>query len=177
VGNYWSKCKRLLKTCLGYYELKEHKPRLDERRPKLSDQGKQAKLQWSQDPSQINEDNLNNVRREAYRHFKKKRVNVWKKKLMSLQQIVRSRILKIYMEGWPNLKVVNDLQLVSWRMRTEICLQIPTIFWRDGRIAYFIYWMHIGSVMLGWCEYIQLNHKHLSLIFWDWNYYCEVGKV
>jgi hypothetical protein len=31
---------------------------------------KQAKLQWLQDPSEINGDNLNNVRREASRHFR-----------------------------------------------------------------------------------------------------------
>jgi hypothetical protein len=40
---------------------------------KLSDQRKQAKLQWLQDPSEVNEDNLNNVRREASRHFRNKK--------------------------------------------------------------------------------------------------------
>jgi hypothetical protein len=32
-------------------------------------QRKQAKMQWIQDPSQNNVDNLNNVRRDASRHF------------------------------------------------------------------------------------------------------------
>jgi hypothetical protein len=32
-----------------------------------------AKLQWLQDPSEINGDNLNNVRREASRHFRNKK--------------------------------------------------------------------------------------------------------
>jgi hypothetical protein len=33
------------------------------------DQRKKAKLQWLQDPSEINGDNLNNVKREAGRYF------------------------------------------------------------------------------------------------------------
>jgi hypothetical protein len=76
--------KDYTKMCLGYYELKEHKPTLDERRPELSDQRKPAKLQWSQDRGQLKEDNLNNVRREAYRYFRKKRMNVRKKKINDL---------------------------------------------------------------------------------------------
>jgi hypothetical protein len=31
---------------------------------------KQAKLQWLQDPSEINGDNLSNIRRETSRHFR-----------------------------------------------------------------------------------------------------------
>ena len=37
------------------------------------DHRKQAKLQWVQDPSQSNVDNLKNVRREARRHFRNKK--------------------------------------------------------------------------------------------------------
>jgi hypothetical protein len=55
---------------LGYYELKKHKPWFDERCYKLIHQKKQAKLQWLQDPYEINGDNLNNVRRETSRHFR-----------------------------------------------------------------------------------------------------------
>jgi hypothetical protein len=46
---------------------------------KLLDQRKQAKLQWLQDPSEINGDNLNNVRREASRHFRNKKREYLKK--------------------------------------------------------------------------------------------------
>jgi hypothetical protein len=35
-----------------------------------TDQRKQAKLQWLQDPSEINGDNLNNARCEASRYFR-----------------------------------------------------------------------------------------------------------
>jgi hypothetical protein len=37
------------------------------------DRRKQAKLQWLQDPSVVNEDNLSNVRREASRYFRNKK--------------------------------------------------------------------------------------------------------
>jgi hypothetical protein len=57
------------KESLGYYELKKHKPYFDEGCSELLDQRKQDKLQWLQNPSEINEDNLNNIRREASRHF------------------------------------------------------------------------------------------------------------
>jgi hypothetical protein len=46
------------KESLGYCELKKHKPWFDEACSKLVDQRKQAKLQWLQDPSEINGDNL-----------------------------------------------------------------------------------------------------------------------
>jgi len=37
------------------------------------DQRKLAKIQWVQDPSQRNVDNLNNVRREVSKHFRNKK--------------------------------------------------------------------------------------------------------
>jgi hypothetical protein len=53
------------KECIGHYEAKRHKPWFDEECSELVDRRKQAKLQWLQDPSVVNEDNLSNVRREA----------------------------------------------------------------------------------------------------------------
>jgi hypothetical protein len=60
------------KESLGYFDLKKHKPWLDKGCSKLLDQRKQTRMQWSQDPSEINGDNLNNVRCEASRHFRNK---------------------------------------------------------------------------------------------------------
>jgi hypothetical protein len=60
------------KESLGYFELKKHKLWFDKKCSKLSDQRKQAKLQRLQDPSEINRDNLNNVRRETSRCFRTK---------------------------------------------------------------------------------------------------------
>jgi hypothetical protein len=55
------------------HELKQHKPLFDLEYLGFLDQRKQAEMQWLQDPSQGNVDNLNSVRREASGHFTKKR--------------------------------------------------------------------------------------------------------
>jgi hypothetical protein len=51
---------------------------------KLLDQRKQAKLQWLQDPSEINGDNLNNVRLEDSRHLGNKKRGYLKGKINEL---------------------------------------------------------------------------------------------
>jgi hypothetical protein len=58
------------KESLGYYELKKHRPWFGEGCSKLLDQRKQGKLQWLHDPSETDEDNLNNVRCEASKYFR-----------------------------------------------------------------------------------------------------------
>jgi hypothetical protein len=58
---------------LGYYELKQHKTWFDEECSKLLNKRKQAKLQSLQKPSQTNGDNLNDVRCETNRTFRKKK--------------------------------------------------------------------------------------------------------
>ena len=50
------------------HEMKQHKPWFDEECLGILVQRKRAKMQWIQDPSQSNVDNLNNVRRDASRH-------------------------------------------------------------------------------------------------------------
>jgi hypothetical protein len=72
------------KACVGYYELKKHKPWFDEGSSKLLDQRKQAKLQQLQDPSEINGNNLNNITREASRLFMNKRREYMKDKINEL---------------------------------------------------------------------------------------------
>jgi hypothetical protein len=52
--------------------LNQQKPWFDEVCLGFLDRRKQAKMQWMQDPSQSNVDNLNNVRRDASRHFRNK---------------------------------------------------------------------------------------------------------
>jgi 50S ribosomal subunit-associated GTPase HflX len=61
------------KERLGYYTLKQHNPWFNEGCSGLLAQRKQAKLQWLQDPSKINGDNLNNIRHEAGRNFRNKK--------------------------------------------------------------------------------------------------------
>jgi hypothetical protein len=72
------------KESLGNCELKKHKAWFDEACSKLVDQRKQAKLQWSQDPSEINGDNLRIVRRKASRYFRNKKKEYLKDKINEL---------------------------------------------------------------------------------------------
>jgi hypothetical protein len=72
------------KESLGYFELKKHKPWFDKVCSKLLDQTKQDKLQSLQDLSEINGDNLHNVRREARRYFGNKRREHLKEKINEL---------------------------------------------------------------------------------------------
>jgi hypothetical protein len=72
------------KESLGYYEPKQHKPWLDEGCSELLDQRKHAKLQWLRDPSELNGDNLKNVRRETSRHFRNKIIEYLKGKINEL---------------------------------------------------------------------------------------------
>jgi hypothetical protein len=65
----WENIKISAKGSLGYYELNKHKTWFDERCSKLLYQKKRTKLQWLQDPSEINGDNLNNIRREKKEAF------------------------------------------------------------------------------------------------------------
>ena len=73
----WESIKENIKISatksLGMHEMKQHKPWFDELCLGNLDQRKQAKMQWIQDPSQSNADNLNNVRRDASRHFRNKK--------------------------------------------------------------------------------------------------------
>jgi len=50
---------------------------------------KVAKMQWLQDPNQSNIDNLNNVRREASRHFRNKKNEYLKDKFDELETNIR----------------------------------------------------------------------------------------
>jgi hypothetical protein len=54
---------------------------INERCSELFHKRKQAKLQWLQDPRQINGDNLNNIRHEASRHFRNNKSECLKGKI------------------------------------------------------------------------------------------------
>jgi hypothetical protein len=76
--------KILAKESQGYLELKKHKLWFNKGCSNLLDQRKQAKLQWIQDPSEINRDNLNNIRSEASRYFRNKKREYLKEKINEL---------------------------------------------------------------------------------------------
>jgi hypothetical protein len=71
----------LVEESIWLHELKQHKPWFDEECLSFLDQRKQAKIQWIQDPSQSNGDNLNNVRRDVSRHLRNKKKAYLKAKI------------------------------------------------------------------------------------------------
>jgi hypothetical protein len=73
-----------VKESLGYCELKKNKLWFDEGRTKLLDERKHAILQYLQVPSEINGNNLNNIRREISRHFRDKERQYLKGKIDEL---------------------------------------------------------------------------------------------
>jgi hypothetical protein len=72
----WKSIRKNIKTSvthiLGYYKLNQHRLWFD-KRSKLLDQRKKAKLQRLKNLSQINGDDLNNVKYEANRNFRSKK--------------------------------------------------------------------------------------------------------
>ena len=74
------------------------------------DERKRAKLQWVQDPSQRNVDNLNNVRCEVSRHFRNRKKAYLKAKIEDLEtnsKIKNIRDLYRGISGW-----VTSLELI-----------------------------------------------------------------
>jgi C4-type Zn-finger protein len=61
-------------------------------------------MRWIQDPSQSNVDNMNNVRRDASRHFRKKKKAYLKAKIRELESNSKvNNIRDLY-------KVINDFK-------------------------------------------------------------------
>jgi hypothetical protein len=77
INNAWESMRENIKISakenLGYHKLKHNKPWFDDECSKFIDQRKQAKLQWLQNPNQINRENLQNLRHETSRIFRNKK--------------------------------------------------------------------------------------------------------
>jgi hypothetical protein len=105
------------KESLSYCELKKHK--LYEGSSEVLDQRKQAKLQWLQDPSEINRDNLNNIRREASRRFRNKKGELLKDRIDELATNRKNKNIRDLYTG------MNEFKR---RMRMVICLRFSQHF-------------------------------------------------
>jgi hypothetical protein len=78
---------------LGLRESKQHKPWFHEECLGFLDRRKWAKMQWMQDPSQSNVQNLDKVRRDASRHLRNKKKAYMKAKIEKLE--TNSKIKKM----------------------------------------------------------------------------------
>jgi hypothetical protein len=80
----------------GCNELKKHNLMFDEGCSELFDHKKQVKLQWLQDPCEINGNNLNRVRRDANIYLREQKEGISETKLMSFLRTVRTSKTCIY---------------------------------------------------------------------------------
>jgi uncharacterized protein YPO0396 len=101
------------KECISNCEAKCHKPWFDEECSKLVDRRKQAKLQWLQDPSVVNEDNLSNVRRKASRHFRNNKREYLKDKINELESNSKNKNIRHLYRG------INEFKK-GYRTRTNL---------------------------------------------------------
>jgi hypothetical protein len=107
--------KNSAKDNLGYHKLKYNKPWFDDECSELIDQWKQAKLQCLQNPSQINGDNVQNLRRETSRTFRNKKREYMKGKINELEtnnKIINIRDLyrgiNVFKKGYqPRINIIK----------------------------------------------------------------------
>jgi hypothetical protein len=140
--NAWESIRKNIKISdkdnLGYHRLKHNKPWFDDECSKLTDQRKQARLQWLQNSSQISGDNLQNLRRETSRTFRNKKREYLKGKINELE--TNNRSVKLF--GFISVgSVVTDLLRIK--------------FSTFGR-----YWRKNGSIM-GRCICCLLTSRKL----------------
>ena len=97
INKAWENIIKNIKTSrkvsLGLHELKQHKLWFDEECLGFLDQRRQAKMQWVQDPSQSNVDDVNKETREARRHLRNKQKKYLKPNIDELE--ITSKIKNI----------------------------------------------------------------------------------
>jgi len=69
-------------------------------------------MQFLQDPKEINLGNLDNERREANRHFRKRKGNILKLMLINLKLTVRLKMSETYIRASVTLRRVTSLELI-----------------------------------------------------------------
>jgi hypothetical protein len=126
INNAWETIRDNIKISakerVGYFELKKHKPWFDE------GQMKQAKLHWLQDPSEINGDNLNNVRREANKIFQEKKKEYLKDRINELATNSKNKNVRDQYRGKIEFKSGYQPRNNLMKDKNSDCLRIPTIF-------------------------------------------------
>jgi hypothetical protein len=115
-GTILQRISKFQPKSLGYCESKHHKPMFDDECSKLVDQRKQVKLKWLQDPSEVNEDNLSNVRRDTGRLSRNKKREYLKDKINELESNSKNKNIRDLYRGindskkgyQPRIKLIKD---------------------------------------------------------------------
>jgi hypothetical protein len=92
------------KESIGLCESQSYKPWFDEEYLKFVDPRNKAKLQWLQDPSVVNEDNLRNVRSEASRQFRDKKREYMKGKITDIELNSKNKNIRDLYRGITEFK-------------------------------------------------------------------------
>jgi hypothetical protein len=120
INSVWESIRENIKTSakenLGYHRLKFNKLWFDDDCPELVDQQKKAKLQWLQNPSQINGDNLQNLRHKTSRTFKNKKRAYLKGKINEPETNNKNKNIRDLYRGinefkksyQPRINIIND---------------------------------------------------------------------
>jgi hypothetical protein len=120
INNAWKSIRENIKTSakdnLRYQKLKHNKPWFDDECSKLIDQQKQAKLQWLQNPNQVNGDNLKNLRSETNRTFRNKKREYLKDKINELETKNKNKNIRDLYRGInefkkeyePRINIIKD---------------------------------------------------------------------
>jgi hypothetical protein len=117
------------KESLCNFQLKKHRLWFNEGCTELLDQRKQAKLQWLQDPSETNGDNMNNVRHGARKYFRNKKREYLKGKINDLETNSKKKNIRddLY-RGINNFRMSYKPRNNLVKDEMMICLQMPTVF-------------------------------------------------
>ena len=139
------------------HELKQHKPWFDEECLGFLNQRKRAKMQWVQDPSQSNVDNLNTERREVSRYCRKKKAYLRAKveeletnsKIKNIRDLYRG--INDFKKGFqPRYNIVKD-------EKGDLVADSHSIVARWRKYFSQLFNVH-GLRMLGRQKYTQQNH-------------------
>jgi hypothetical protein len=125
---------------------------------KLIDQQKQAKLQWLQNPSQINGDNLQNLRCETSRTFRNKKMEYLKGKINELETNNKNKNIRdLYRcineskKGYqPRINIIKDENGILLADAQNVLNRWKNFF-NQVRI-------YMGFIMLGRRIYRWLSH-------------------
>jgi hypothetical protein len=116
INNAWESTREHIKTSaidnLGCHRLKHNKPWFDDECSKLIDQRKQAKLQWLQNPSQINGHNLQNLRRETSRSFRNNKRKYLRGKINEFETNNKNKNIRYLYRDKINLRKGTNLELI-----------------------------------------------------------------
>ena len=115
INRAWESVKENIKTSATEsqvkHEMKQQKPWFNEECLGILDQRKQAKIHWIQDPSQSNAHSLNNVRRDASRHFRNNKKAYLRAKIEELETNRESNNIRDLYRGINDMKMGISLEL------------------------------------------------------------------